>query len=241
MTVTGSSDESITADSNSLRNGILFVLLFIFVVGAAFFISYGSFLWWEAWLLMGLWMLYFILMLTVTRKHNPRVVEERANSLSRFTQWWDKLIIIIYQVISISLYVVAGLDVGRFGWTTGFPSWLKWTAFVVVIVVYLLPYWAIVCNPFASGVVRIQEERKHNVVEKGPYRFIRHPMYLGTVLYGISFPLFLESLWALIPGVIVIVLFIIRTELEDRFLKKNLPGYRQYAQRVRFRLIPGIW
>lgn len=192
-------------------------------------------------MLMGLWILYFILMLTVTLKHNPRVVEERANSLSRFTQPWDKLIIVIYQITSISLYVVAGLNVGRFGWTTMFPNWLKWIAFVVILVVYLLPYWAILSNPFASGVVRIQEDREHQVVEKGPYRFIRHPMYLGTVLYGISFPLFLESLWALIPGVIVILLFIIRTELEDRFLKKNLHGYQEYAQRVRFRLIPGIW
>ena len=119
------------------------------------------------------------------------------------------------------MYVIAGLDICRFGWITRFPSWLKWTAFIVVIVVYLLPYWAIVCNPFTSGAVRIQEERKHYVVEKGPYRFICHPMYLGNVLYGISFPLFLESLWALISEVIMILLLIIRTELEDRFLKKT--------------------
>jgi protein-S-isoprenylcysteine O-methyltransferase Ste14 len=139
------------------------------------------------------------------------------------------------------LYIVAGLDVGRYNWTGGVPFWAKWLAFVIVLIVYVLPYWAVLSNPFSSGVVRIQEERGHYVVEKGPYQFIRHPMYLGTVLYGISFPVFLESLWALIPGFIVIILFIIRTYLEDSFLHENLPGYREYAQRVRARLFPGIW
>jgi protein-S-isoprenylcysteine O-methyltransferase Ste14 len=226
---------------SDLIKGILIVPLFLFVVGAAFFIPYGGFSWWEAWLLLGLWACYFLLMLTVTRRYNPGVVEERANSLSRFTQRWDKLIIGLYQVASLSLYIVAGFDVGRYGWTGGLPSWVKWTAFLVVLVVYALPYWAVLCNPFTSGAVRIQEERGHFVVEKGPYRFIRHPMYLGTVLYGFSFPLFLESLWALVPGLIVIVLFLFRTALEDRYLHENLPGYKEYAQRVRARLIPGVW
>jgi protein-S-isoprenylcysteine O-methyltransferase Ste14 len=224
-----------------IRKGIIFVFLFFVVVGAAFFIPYGGFDWWEAWFLLGLWSCYFLLMTTVTRKYNPGIVEERANSLSRFSQRWDKNIIILYQITSLSLYVVAGLDVGRYYWTGGVPPWLKWTAFGFVLVVYVLPYWAVLSNPFSSGVVRIQKERGHYVVEKGPYRFIRHPMYLGTVLYGFSFPLFLESLLALIPGVIVIVLFVIRTSLEDKYLHENLAGYREYAQRVRARLIPGIW
>jgi protein-S-isoprenylcysteine O-methyltransferase Ste14 len=114
-------------------------------------------------------------------------------------------------------------------------------AFLIVLMVYGLPYWAVLSNPFSSGVVRIQEERGHYVVEKGPYRFIRHPMYLGTVLYGISFPLFLESLLALVPGLIVVFLFVIRTVLEDKYLHENLSGYREYARRVRARLVPGIW
>jgi protein-S-isoprenylcysteine O-methyltransferase Ste14 len=180
-------------------------------------------------------------MFTVTRKYNPGLVEERANSLSKFTQRWDRNIIVLYQITSLGLFVAAGLDVGRYNWTGGLPSWLKWMAFIIVLVVYALRYWAVLSNPFSSGVVRIQEERGHYVVEEGPYRYIRHPMYLGDVLYGISFPLFLESFWALIPGLIVIILFIIRTELEDRFLQENLPGYREYSNRVRARLIPGLW
>jgi protein-S-isoprenylcysteine O-methyltransferase Ste14 len=180
-------------------------------------------------------------MLTVTRKHNPGVVEERSESLSKFSQRWDKVIILFYQIASFSLYIVAGMDVGRFGWTGGVPAWLKWVMFPVVLAVYIVPYWAVLSNPFASGVVRIQEERDHQVTVSGPYRFVRHPMYLGTVLYSFSFPLFLESYWALIPGAIVLVLFIIRTALEDKYLHGNLPGYPDYAAQVRYRLIPGIW
>ncbi|MEJ2510555.1 MAG: isoprenylcysteine carboxylmethyltransferase family protein [Anaerolineales bacterium] len=225
--------------------GISFLFIFMFGVGSAFFIPYGGIDWWEAWLLLSLWLAYFLLMLTVVKKINPDVVEERANSLDRFSQSWDQIIVSIYQVVSLSLYIIAGLDVGRFGWTAevlgGVPAWLKWIAFVFVLFVYLFPCWAIISNPFASGAVRIQEEREHQAVASGPYRIVRHPMYLGTVVYGFAFPLFLESDWALIPGVIVIGLFILRTALEDKFLMANLPGYPDYAQQTRYRLLPGVW
>ena len=221
--------------------GTRFVVLFFLVVGAAFFLSYGRWDWWEAWFLIGMWALYFGLMLTVTRKHNPGVVKERSESLSKFSQKWDKLIIGLYQVSSLSLYIIAGLDVGRYGWTSRFPAWLKWCAFPLVLIVYVVPYWAVLSNPFASGVVRIQEEREHKVNVSGPYQFVRHPMYLGTVIYSFAFPLFLESYWALLPGTIVLVLFVIRTTLEDKYLKLKLSGYKEYAQQVRYRLLPGIW
>ncbi len=224
-----------------LRKGLRIVLIFILGVGSAFFLSYGGFDWWEAWLLLSLWLLYFVLMLTVVRKSNPGLVEERAQSLEKFTHQWDRVIVGIYQLVSLSLYAVAGLDVGRFGWTGGLPGWLKWVGFVFSIFVYLISFWAVYSNPFASGAVRIQGERGHQVFTKGPYRFIRHPMYLGTVIYGVAFPLFLESYWALIPGCIVIGLFVIRTALEDRFLTENLPGYREYVRQTRYRLVPGIW
>jgi protein-S-isoprenylcysteine O-methyltransferase Ste14 len=241
MMVSNSAPQTENSPSNSLLNGLKVVIIFFLFVGSAFFISYGSFRWWEAWLLIVLWGLYFLFMLTVGRKLNPEVVEERAQATSKFTQRWDRIIISLYQVFSAGIYIVAGLDRGRFSWTGSVPPVVKWAAFVFVLGVYAANTWAVMSNPFASGVVRIQQERGHEVVVAGPYRFVRHPMYLNTLIFAVSFPLFLESYWALLPGLGVIVLFVLRAGLEDRYLKENLPGYKDYARQVRYRLFPGIW
>ena len=225
----------------SLLKGIATVVVFLGVVGRSLFSAYGSFNWWEAWMLLGLWTLYFLLMLTAVHRINPGVVKERAESLEKFVQRWEPIIIAIYQMATLTLDIVAGFDVGRFGWTGGVPSWVKRGALPFVLFVYIFPMWAVISNPFAGGAVRIQKERDHHAIRKGPYKLVRHPMYLGTVVYGIAFPLFLESYWALIPGAIVIVLFIIRTALEDKYLHQNLPGYPEFAQQTRYRLFPGVW
>jgi protein-S-isoprenylcysteine O-methyltransferase Ste14 len=96
-------------------------------------------------------------------------------------------------------------------------------------------------NAYFSMVVRIQEDRGHAVVTDGPYRFVRHPGYLGSILFALATPLVLGSLWAFVPCGLGAVLFIVRTALEDKTLQKELPGYREYAERVRYRLLPGIW
>ena len=102
-------------------------------------------------------------------------------------------------------------------------------------------FWAMRENAFLSDVVRIQEDRGHTVCTTGPYRYVRHPMYVGVILIMICFPFSLGSLYTLIPAFIIVILFFIRTALEDKTLLEELPGYKEYAQRVRHRLIPGIW
>jgi protein-S-isoprenylcysteine O-methyltransferase Ste14 len=96
-------------------------------------------------------------------------------------------------------------------------------------------------NAFFSAVVRIQTDRGHQVADRGPYRFIRHPGYLGAIAFSLGVPLLLESWWALIPGLMSVILFLVRTHLEDQTLQEELPGYSEYAQKVRFRLFPGFW
>jgi protein-S-isoprenylcysteine O-methyltransferase Ste14 len=106
---------------------------------------------------------------------------------------------------------------------------------------YALVVWATASNAYFSQVVRLQSERGHAVATGGPYRFVRHPAYIGTILFELAAPILLDSWWALIPGALNAVLFLVRTSLEDRTLRSELEGYQEYASQVRFRLLPGIW
>ncbi len=136
---------------------------------------------------------------------------------------------------------VAGLDAGRFSWSPPLPLVVEIVALVTFGLGNALGCWAIVVNRFFSTFVRIQEDRGHEVVSEGPYRYVRHPGYAGAILAALALPLALGSLWALIPAFIGAGGFVVRTAVEDGTLREELRGYREYARRVRHRLIPGIW
>jgi len=140
----------------------------------------------------------------------------------------------------VGILLVAGLD-KRFGWTGLFPLAIEIVAFVLYALGSALFSWAMISNAYFSTAVRIQEERGHAVCSTGPYRFVRHPGYVGGMLQSLVAPLMFGSLWVLIPGVLAALSLAIRTALEDRTLQNELGGYREYAQRVRYRLLPGIW
>jgi protein-S-isoprenylcysteine O-methyltransferase Ste14 len=110
-----------------------------------------------------------------------------------------------------------------------------------VLLVSALSVWAMASNRFFSGTVRIQADRGHTVVDGGPYGFVRHPGYLAWCISAPAIPLMLGSLWALIPSLLGMCALVLRTSLEDRTLRKELPGYEDYARRVRYRLLPGVW
>ena len=105
----------------------------------------------------------------------------------------------------------------------------------------MLAHWAMLANPFFEKTVRIQEERGHHVATGGPYRFVRHPGYVAFILMGFALPLGVGSAWALVPAGLNAALIVARTALEDRTLRRELPGYAEYAQRTRYRLLPGVW
>ncbi|MBN1920980.1 MAG: isoprenylcysteine carboxylmethyltransferase family protein [Anaerolineae bacterium] len=154
---------------------------------------------------------------------------------------WDIALAAAAAILApLAIYLVAGWDHGS-GWSQGLPVIVQVGALVVMIGGIALADWAMLANPFFSGVIRIQEDRGHTVATRGPYRLMRHPGYAGGILHHLTAPLMLGSWWALIPGVIGALLFIIRTALEDRTLQCELPGYANYAQQVRFRLMPGLW
>jgi len=140
----------------------------------------------------------------------------------------------------LALPLVADLD-ARFGWTHAFSASWHVAGAVVLALGYGLTVWAIYTNAYFSTAVRIQSERGHAVCSSGPYRYVRHPGYVGYTLQylAISFPL--GSLWALLPWLAAAISMVIRTALEDRMLHTELPGYQEYAQQVRYRLVPGVW
>ena len=137
-------------------------------------------------------------------------------------------------------WIVVGLD-ERFGWTPDLPDSIQIAALLVIFIGSNIGTWAMLANRFFSSQVRIQSDRDHTVVSRGPYRFVRHPAYAGGILSWIAGPVFFSSYWSVIPTVIVIALMVIRTALEDHTLLEELPGYKEYAQKVRYRLLPGVW
>jgi protein-S-isoprenylcysteine O-methyltransferase Ste14 len=154
---------------------------------------------------------------------------------------WDRVILRIYFLLTLALFVVAGLDVGRLHWSDTVPLWGQIVALVGFALSFALNIWAMAVNNFYSRIVRVQQDRGQVVVSEGPYRYVRHPTYIGSILSWVCAALALGSWLALVPVVLIAATFTVRTALEDRTLQAELDGYKAYAQRVRYRLLPGIW
>ncbi len=142
--------------------------------------------------------------------------------------------------ITFPLFIVAGLD-HRLGWSPEFPLWLNIIGFLMIILGYAFATWAIVENRFFSVMMRIQLDRGHVVCDSGPYRVVRHPGYAGNILPLPGIALALSSVWTLIPAFVAFAIIVMRTAKEDRALQEELPGYKEYADRVKYRLIPGLY
>jgi protein-S-isoprenylcysteine O-methyltransferase Ste14 len=176
---------------------------------------------------------------TFLLRTSPETVAERGRP--KEMKDWDKVVAGLWGLAQyLVLPLVAGLDV-RFGWTLELSAPGHVAGAVVLAVGLGLFGWAMIANAYFSTVVRIQSDRGQTVCRTGPYRFVRHPGYVGAILQSLGTPFLLGSLWALIPGITEAALVIIRTSLEDRMLQAELPGYRDFVQEVRYRLVPRIW
>jgi len=173
---------------------------------------------------------------------NPDLLAERAQSLDREdVRGWDRLILFFLLLVGpLAMMIVAGLD-ERFGWSPQIPLTPRLVALAIMVLGYTVGTWAMAVNRYYSAVVRIQKDRGQTVVTDGPYRFVRHPSYATGIVASLMIPILLGSLWALIPCGLVVLGTIIRTALEDKTLLEELDGYKEYAARVRYRLLPGIW
>lgn len=226
----------------SIYRRIYVAVAFLAVWMALFFLTAGRADIPRAWLFFGLSIgLPLIGYFTVLRRlpHLRELIASRGR-IGKGTKAWDKAIIIIFTLLWLAVPAVAGLNVGRFRWSDqGWWGAIPGTALFALG--YAIVTWAMSVNRFFECTVRIQKERGHELVSSGPYRFVRHPGYLGMIPMFLSFPLILGSLAVWIPSALLIILIIVRTALEDRMLRRELAGYGAYAQRVRYRLLPGVW
>jgi protein-S-isoprenylcysteine O-methyltransferase Ste14 len=218
-----------------LRREVIGVLF----VAATLFIPAGRWNWVWGWALVGIYAIWVSANALILIPRSPELLAERAQRKKGIKDW-DAVLMSIVGILTLCKHIVAGLDV-RYGWTVGIPLWLQIVTLVIAVLGYALTTWGMAANAFFSMMVRIQDDRGHTVVTDGPYRFVRHPGYVGVIAFELATPIMLGSLWALIAGVLAALLTVVRTALEDRTLLQELDGYQKYAARVRYRLLPGVW
>lgn len=209
----------------------------LFFVLAVLFVPAGSLDWPEGWLFVAVLFAYFLFAGGWLMKNNPGLAEKRS-SLKVPVKGWDKIIMLFLGIFIVVLVVVAGLDAVRFK-LTEMPFALKAIGFAGFGFGLYLNFLAMKENAFASRIVELQE--KQRVVTTGPYAAIRHPMYSAFILMLASWPLALGSIYALAPAAICALLLAERTRLEDKELQKGLLGYKEYAKKVRWKIIPRVW
>lgn len=224
-----------------IRAIIGFVIFFL-LNPVCLFLAAGDAGWPMGWAYSGLFIASIIGSRLATYLRSPDLLRERARFMeAEGVKAWDRVLVFLVGLVGpLAIVIVAGLD-RRFGWSASVPFALQVGTLVGVALGYGVAIWAMLENAFFSAVVRIQHERGHVVVSTGPYAIIRHPAYAGGILSSLAIPIVLDSLYALIPALAMVILLIVRTSLEDKTLHQELPGYTEYAARVKHRLVPGMW
>jgi len=217
---------------------IVSVLVLTGVMGLALFGSAGRLDWPRGWWWLGAQCAVLVVNAVILSILNPGIIAERGKR-HEGTKRFDKVLTLAIAPFYFGLPVVAGLD-ARFC-ACPLPDFTLWAGLALFALSDAPSVWPMTVNRHLETSVRIQHDRDHQVVSSGPYRYVRHPMYVGMCLQFLSTPLLLGTGCALVPGLIVVLLFVVRTALEDRMLQAELPGYTAYAQQTRYRLVPGVW
>lgn len=200
----------------------------------------GRWNWPAAWVYMALLTGGMLAAMVIFVKFQPGLLRERAGSWREGKRWDKPFVLVLALLGPASVQLVCGLD-KRFTWSSNVPATTQAAAVAVFAAGVAVTAWAMAVNPFFSATVRIQTDRGHTVVAAGPYHYVRHPGYSGMVLATLAGPVLLGTLWGLVPAGLLAVVTVIRTALEDRTLRAELPGYTGYSARIRYRLLPGLW
>ena len=225
-----------------MKNKIIFAFLYVLVFPALLLILSGDFTWAEGWI-FSLWFLSlcYTTILYLNRK-DPALLEERYRQPGTGNQEdWDRYVVYGLLVGFIIWFFIMPLDAKRFGWSPVFPLWLKFFGGAGLAGSFFLFFRSYTDNTFLSPLVRIQKDRKQQVMSAGVYGFVRHPMYLGAILMFFGTPLVLGSWYGVPAGLALTVLLMARILGEEKLLSRELEGYREYTQKVRYWLFPGIW
>ena len=226
-----------TDKGTDLSKGKFFgVVTFVtFLLGLGMFIPANNFLWVEAWIVLILFYLFFINNILYFSKHDPDLIQKRSKP--EFKEKWDKIVTFFTSIGFIPIFFVPGLD-RQFGWSN-VPIIVEIIGFIAFIIGVIIIFLTMKENSFLSKAVEIQEG--HTVITTGPYKIVRHPMYLGLIIFMTGWCLALESLFSLIFVAFIVIGLISRIVFEDKMLHKELEGYKEYAQKTKKKLIPFIW
>jgi len=220
------------------RIAIRFVIA-MFAIDLLLFGAAGRFDWPQAWWLTALFAATFLIGGPWVLRRDPDLLIERMRKADNVPRW-DRVVLAVYRLLIVGLFWIAGVDAARFTWShVPLPLQIAGAAMIVAALVGI--GWCVSVNHFLASYARLQPDRGQRVVQDGPYRFVRHPMYTSaiTMMFGVA--LLLGSWLALVPATMIAILFVVRTRLEDQLLSTGLEGYRAYASRVPNRLVPGVW
>ena len=220
---------------------VIQLLLFIIVIPFLPLLISLSWDWWEAWVYGFINILGYVISRAMAAKRNPDLITERAQFMKHENVFnWDKILAPLVGFGGGLITLVVGLD-KLLNWSPAYSILVKIIALAFILIGFIWGSYALIQNRFFSGMVRIQNDRGHHVITSGPYRWMRHPGYTGAILTFLATPLFLDSAWASIPAVFLVIMLVLRTSLEDKVLQVELEGYSEYAEKVRYRLFPGVW
>ncbi|MGD8404167.1 MAG: isoprenylcysteine carboxylmethyltransferase family protein [Anaerolineales bacterium] len=233
------------ANPNKVLSARVVLQLLVFIVLVPFLPLLISWKWdwWQAWIYGVIGVSGFVVSRVLVNKRHPDLIAERAKFMDhKDTKPWDQVLARLVGLGGALIPLAAGLD-AKYGWSkTGYSLPVELAALALIVIGYAIGTWSLMENRFFSGTVRIQRERGHHVISTGPYGVVRHPGYAGALLTYFATPFLLDSYWTFAPVIIMAIVLFIRTDLEDRTLKHELPGYREYAtQKTRYRLLPWIW
>jgi protein-S-isoprenylcysteine O-methyltransferase Ste14 len=215
-------------------------IIFFVLFSLALFVPAGTLAWPAAWVFLGLFFGFFLAVNLWLFWHNPGLLQERSQLGSSDQKGWDKLLFPLLLAFPFAWLIFISLDAARFHWSP-VPGWFQAVGALILLASFWLFFLTFRENTYLSTVVRIQEDRGHSVISTGPYHYVRHPMYTGILIFTIGTSLLLGSWSGILVGFIFILIVARRAVLEERTLRQELPGYKNYMEIVRYRFIPYIW